>query len=182
MEEQNTDIQALRAEAVSLGLPEAAANTMTEEALGATITALKATKLSQPEPTQPVEAPSNPVEEKEVEVKWKNKAEHMRALLEKQPKVRILVPLEGQEKVGRVEWELSDKTKRQEQIHISGAVQPVTLNGYTYLVAKGVYVDVPQQIADVITAKLQQTTAAGQNLLLDREDPQTGRSVRDQLS
>jgi len=54
----------------------------------------------------------------------------MKALLDAQLKVRVLVPLESGEKLGEF--------------------LPVNINGYRLNVPKGVYVDVPQTVADII--------------------------------
>lgn len=123
----------------------------------------------------------NPQEEKKSEKKWMEKRERMRKTLEAQRTVRILVPLEGKERMGVVEWRYNDKTKRKEQVAISGSIQPVTLNGYMYLIPKGTYVEVPEQIAQVIQDKFNQTSQAGAELKIDRIDPETGRPVADQL-
>ena len=66
------------------------------------------------------------VEEADFE-KTKNE---MKAVLDAQPKVRVLVPLESGEKLGEF--------------------LPVNVNGYRLNVPKGVYVDVPQTVADII--------------------------------
>ena len=58
-----------------------------------------------------------------------SKAARMKARLDAQPKVNILIPLEG------------DKF---------GVTFPVTLNGYRMNIIKGIYVDVPKQVADVV--------------------------------
>jgi hypothetical protein len=133
------------------------------------------------QPVTNINPPMNPKEEKKSEKHWLNKAEAMRVKLEAQPKVRILVPLEGKEIQGVIKTTYNQATKRQEQRHVSGAVQPVTLNGYMFLVPKGMYVEVPEQIAQVIQDKFNQTSQAGSNILIDRIDPETGRSVAEQL-
>lgn len=69
-----------------------------------------------------------------------SKALAMKENLSKQQKVRIFVPLEGKEK--------------------KGTQLPVTLNGYRVNVPKGLYVDVPEQVGDVIAESLNQTQAA----------------------
>ena len=172
----------LQEEAASLGAPEAQIKLFNEPTqLAAFIETLRATAPVAPAPTQ-VDPAASPSEEKETEESWRNKADKMRDLLMKQPKIRMLVPLEGQEKIGVVNWVYNSKTKRDEQVHVSGAVQPVTLNGFTWLVIKGDYDNVPEQVANVIGDKLHQTANAGKNLLLDRTDPATGQSVRNQLS
>ncbi len=83
-----------------------------------------------------------------------SKAQRMKENLAGQPTVRILVPFEGTEK--------------------RGATVPVTLNGFRLNVPKGVYVDVPQQVADV----LQQSTMETEEALdterrLDKADKNT---------
>lgn len=73
-----------------------------------------------------------------------SKAEIMKAMLAKQPKVRILIPTEPKEKLG--------------------ATESVILNGYRLNIMKGVYVEVPQQIAEVIMESQKQTLAAADEL------------------
>lgn len=61
----------------------------------------------------------------------KTKTEIMKEALAKQPKRTIMIPLESSEKAGT-------------------AYETVQLNGYTYQIQKGVYVDVPEQVAKII--------------------------------
>jgi len=68
------------------------------------------------------------------------KAQIMREHLLKQPRVKILIPFDSGEK--------------------PGVTVPFTLNGYRMNVAKGVYVDVPEQIADMVMKSQKQTVAA----------------------
>lgn len=178
-------VKELQAEAVKLGMPEDDAKLFTVKApLIATINTLKASGAAQQVTTEKIttlNAPPNPQEEKRIEQEHLSKADHMRNVLAKQGKVKILVPLEGKETKGVVDWVYNSKTDRDEQVHRGGAIQPVTLNGYQYLVPKGVYVEVPEQIAQVIQDKYQQTSEAGSNLLIDRIDPETGKQVSEQL-
>jgi hypothetical protein len=127
-----------------------------------------------------IEEPINPSEEKKVNKEWKSKAERMKAQLEAQEQVSILVPLADGERAGVVEWKV-DKDGQRYQNHISGAVESVQLNGYKYLIAKGVYTRVPRQIAEVISKAQSQTLEAGKNISLDRTDPNTGRPMADSL-
>lgn len=76
-----------------------------------------------------------------------SKKEIMREKLMTQPTVRMYIPLNQGEKAG--------------QTH------PVTLNGFRINVPKGVYVDVPQQVADVLKDSFQQTEDAGKAFRLD---------------
>jgi len=69
----------------------------------------------------------------DVQVRVKTKAEQMKAQLEAQPKVSILIPLEKGEK--------------------KGAVQPFTLNGYRFTVPKGMMTQVPEQVAQMISER-----------------------------
>jgi hypothetical protein len=68
------------------------------------------------------------------------KAERMKEHLAKQPKVRIIIPLEPNEK--------------------PGGTESVILNGYPFFIKKGVYVEVPEQVADVIMESRKETDAA----------------------
>lgn len=78
-------------------------------------------------------APATPERRNSVqeEAAFEKTVSDMKAVLDAQPKVRILVPLEGNEKLG--------------------AFHPVTINGYRLNVPKGVYVAVPQTVADIIS-------------------------------
>ena len=77
----------------------------------------------------------------------KSKIDIMRDKLAAQPTVRMYLPLEGTEKAG--------------QTH------PVTINGLRLNVPKGVRVDVPQQVADILDESFNMTQAAGQAFRLD---------------
>jgi len=74
-----------------------------------------------------------------------SKAERMREHLAKQLKVRILIPTEPKEK--------------------PGMTVPVILNSYRLNIMKGVYVDVPEQVAEIIMKSQKQTMAALNNPL-----------------
>lgn len=116
----------------------------------------------------------NPNEERELNKRWKTKAQKMKSLLLSQPTVSILVPLEPSEKVGIVEWRTDSKGDKY-QIHIGGSIETVQINGFKYFIPKGIYTPVPQAIAEVIAESQQQTLNAGANISLDRIDPLTGR-------
>jgi len=125
------------------------------------------------------EAP-NPTEDREVNKRYKAKAMIMRDLLNAQEKVNVLIPLEAGDKMGVVELR-TDRTGNEYQVHVSGAIESVQLNGYKYLMPKGVYVQVPRQIAEVIAKAQQQTLTAGSEISLDRIDVKTGRPFSDML-
>ncbi len=90
----------------------------------------------------------DPKEEKNTEKSWQAKADKMAKHLEKQDKVRVLIPLEPKEKVGVVK-EVKVRGILQYR-HVSGAVWSKTFNGYKIILPKGVYTNVPEQIADNI--------------------------------
>lgn len=89
----------------------------------------------------------------------------IKRVLDAQPRVKVFVPRDFGEK--------------------AGAVLPVTINGYRYSILKGVMVDVPQGVYDVIQNSLEMTDRAGQEFLMDRNkfDEQLGQNVnvRDRL-
>ena len=82
------------------------------------------------------------------------KAARMKEMLEKQPKVRIMIPLEGGE-------------------NPKDAQLPITINGYRFNVPKGKYVNVPEQVADMIAESYNQTEAAGRDFRLDQRSQAT---------
>ena len=79
---------------------------------------------------EPVKVKPTPVSP---EIRVKDKAAEMKAYLETQPKVSILIPLERGEK--------------------KGATQPFTINGYRFNVPKGMMTQVPEQVADMISER-----------------------------
>lgn len=76
--------------------------------------------------------PATPSAE-DVRQRVQTKAEQMKAQLESQPKVSILIPLEKGEK--------------------KGSVQPFCLNGYRFNVPKGQMTQVPEQVANIISER-----------------------------
>ena len=138
----------------------------------------------------------NPSEDRLVNKNWKNKAERMKANLLAQERVSILIPTDPQDRQGVVTWKnerggvIDDATffalpleekMRCYQVHVSGSIESVQLNGYKYFIPKGVYTPVPRQIAEVISRSQQQTLDAGKEYLVDRIDPKTGRPMSDVL-
>ncbi len=163
-------VKDLREVVVKLGMSEEKAeNFETKKPLIATIELLRAQK---------VETPGQLKKDKE---KYLSKAERMRAILMKQPKVRILIPCEGKEKPGVIKWVFNKISKRKEQVYVKGAYTPVQINGFKWLVPHGVYDNVPQQVADMISDAQGMTAEAGKDYLIDREDPKTGEPVRTKL-
>jgi hypothetical protein len=99
--------------------------------------------------------------QKDVE-KYESKKERMKRHLDAQPKVRFLIPLDIGEK--------------------KGAIETVILNGYRYNIPKGEFVEIPQQVADVLSDAYKLTSTAGANIRLDRVDPKTNKPVADILA
>jgi len=106
--------------------------------------------------TKAVKAPPQP-SKTDIAERVKTKAEQMKANLEAQPKVSILIPLEKGEK--------------------KGAKQPFTINGYRFEVPKGQMTQVPEQVAQMISERF--------NIELDvrsRSIDQKSSDVQDALS
>jgi hypothetical protein len=164
-------VRDLREIVVKLGIPEEEAeNFGTKKPLIATINALRAKAV--------VETPG---QRKKDEKKYLSKKERMRAILMEQKKVRILIPLEGEEKPGIIKWKYDKVSKRKEQVYVSGAYTPVQINGFKWLVPHGKYEEVPEQIADMIADAQGMTAEAGRAYLIDRIDPKTGKPISDKL-
>lgn len=85
--------------------------------------------------------------------------------LAKEAKVRILIPLNGSEKKGIT-------------------IETVTINGFKIEVPKGVYVDVPQSVADLIERHYNTTpenSEVGEAFRLDKNRVKDGSSTDDAL-
>lgn len=91
------------------------------------------------EATEAAPAANDPLSESSSRVSKGGKAERMRDFLKSQPKVRVLVPLAAGEK--------------------AGVTQSVILNGYSFYIRKGEYVEVPEAVAEVLEIKLKQKMA-----------------------
>lgn len=114
---------------------------------------------------------------------WMDKRSRMMAILWEQmargEKTRVLIPLEGKEKPGKVSVVV--KGNRKEFIPLGGAIDTVCLNGYVWMIPKGVYSEVPNRVADELGTAQQETANAGAAFDINRIDPNTGRPVSDQL-
>lgn len=75
-------------------------------------------------------------------------AENTRRILEKRPKVRFMIPLGINEK--------------------PGAYDEAYINGYRYTIKKGVFVDIPDRVADLLAQKYQIEMEVGKDMRLDR--------------
>lgn len=102
--------------------------------------------------------PAKPVEKivtnAEVKQRVQTKAEQMKAHLESQPQVMILIPLEKGEK--------------------KGASQPFCINGYRFEVPKGVMTPVSEQVAQMISEKYQvELQVRGRSISQKEQDVKT---------
>jgi hypothetical protein len=180
---QKKTVKELQQDLIKLGMSEEDVGAFkTKATLIATINTLSATKKIEEEPKRvaTLEESPNPVEEKEIGIQYAEKRKRMKDHLLAQPKVSILIPLEPGEKVGVVEWR-TDKNGEEYQLHISGAIESVQINGFKFFIPKGRYYEVPKQIAEVVSQSQQQVLEAGQEFSIDRIDPNTGRPMRDIL-
>lgn len=182
MELEEMSVKDLQAKLIGLGMPEDDVAAFKSKApLIASIRMLenkpevKEESKEEPKKVASIIEPPSPKEDREVNKKWKSKAEAMRERLMAQPKVSIMIPIDvgSKEKVGVVEWR-EDKSGKPYQVHISGAIETVTLNGYKTMIPKGVYYPVPQQVAEVISKSQNQTMMAGAEFAIDR--------VKDEIS
>lgn len=105
--------------------------------------------------TTPKENPTLAAVTQQAGSNWQKKMNIMKELCAKAPKVKIMIPFEIGERVG--------------------SVAELQINGYKLSVMKGVYVDIPEPFAEMVQESWQQTTQAGQEKLLDRIDPETGK-------
>ena len=198
-------VKDLQAKLGEMGMPkEDAERFSTKAQLIATIRALEAKDAVanvtvSPEEVKKVasiEETPNPSEDREVNKRWKTKAEAMKEHLLSQEFVSILIPLDAGQQAGLVVWQkekggrLTDaeweklslaEKMRTFQVHVSGNIESVQLNGYKYFMPKGRYVRVPRQIAEVVSNSQQQTLEAGSDINLDRIDPNTGKPFSEVL-
>lgn len=183
---ETMSIKDLQAELVANGMPEDDAVTFKTKASAiATLRTIMASKAVEEAPQEvkkvaSIEEKPNPAEDREVNRRWLSKAHAMKKHLEAQEKVSILIPLDPTERQGVVEWRTGAKGETY-QVHVGGAIESVQLNGYKYFIPKGVYTQVPRQIAEVISRSQQQTLDAGKHVSLDRIDEKTGRPVSEVL-
>jgi hypothetical protein len=113
------------------------------------------------EPAETVEKPvsakkpavSEQAEEKKAETSLRNDARAMKAHLDAQPKVSIMIPFE----VGE-----NPENGKKVMFHCN-------LNGYAMDIPRGVYVEVPRQVADMIKERLESEGKIGAEWRIDRD-------------
>lgn len=189
-EEIVKSLKQLKEELIGLGMPaEAVEAFSTKGQLMSVITTLQASKASQAElaATKPevqkvktLDAEETPQEKRSLDKQWLSKALIMQDILMKEPMVNMLLPLSGKEKPGVVEWR-TDKHGKKFQYVVSGSFEAPQLNGCKWIVPKGVYVDVPKRVAEVLRKSYMQTAQAGSNISMDRIDDRTGKPMKEIL-
>jgi len=182
-EDQEMTVKDLRAEAVKLGMSEEDAATFTTRIqLQNVIKTLEAKPKEEIKKVATIVEKPNPTEDRKVNKLWMGKAEIMREKLLAQPKVRFMIPLDSsKEKPGNVVWRKDRNGKPYQEAIGEGAYETVQINGFKYLVPKGVFVDIPQQVAEILSEGYRLTSQAGQDILLDRIDPETGKTVAESM-
>lgn len=178
---KDISLESLQKEAVELGIPAEAVSSFTsKKQVQIVIDSLKAKSDVSEERVKSLEEKETPQEAKAINKQWLTKAERMRAKLMSQEMVSFLQPLEAKEKVGVVRWE-KDKNGVDYQVHVSGDILEVQLNGFKWLVPKGVMTRVPRQVAEELGLSMDMTQQAGRDISLDRIDEKTGKAMSDIL-
>lgn len=85
---------------------------------------------------------------------YKTRAMEMKAILDAQPKVRIFIPFENGENPAQA----------------VKLPQIVNIKGYQFTVPRGQYVEVPQQVADMIQERLESEGKAGREFLIGNDE------------
>jgi len=111
---------------------------------------------------------------------WKSKRDIMGRLLESQPKVGMSIQLEPGESVGVVDSKVVNGIR--EFKVISGSVKEKIINGYKWILPKGVMTQVPEQVYDLLSNELNVMAKVSTDKTTDRIDPVTKRPVRDALN
>ena len=108
------------------------------------------------QPSEKVSDANRRVSQEVEKMRHMSKKERMKKILAKQPKIRMMIPLTGKEVKGQ-------------------AFESVIINGYRTGHKgegtdwpKGVYVDVPKQVADMLEKAYNQTSDLGSSLRADR--------------
>lgn len=169
----------LKDQAIEAGIPEETVNVFNTKAqVVAVIEGLKANKPKLVDPsTSAIETPKEKVN---ADKAWISKRDRMGRILEAQPKVGIAIQLEPGEKEGVVESRVVDGIR--EFKVISGAVKEKIINGYKWILPKGVMTQVPQQVYELLSNELNIMAKLSTTKSIDRIDPKTGKPVRDALS
>jgi len=177
-------LEFMKRKLIELGMPAESVDAFTTpEQCQAVIDTLKAKNVIQRVAT--LEETPNPREDRQIERQWQSKKDIMMDKWLKEEAegktVQFLVPLEPNERAGVVTW-TRDKSGRKEQSVKEGtAVELIQENGARWYVPKGRLVFVPQSVGNSLARRLRLTNEAGQEFLIDRTDPETGKTVGDSL-
>jgi hypothetical protein len=93
------------------------------------------------------------VEQQKADKALKQSAAEMKAALDKQPKVSIMIP-----------FEVGENAENAKKIPFH-----VNLNGYAMDIPRGTYVDVPMQVADLIKERLESEGKIGRQWRIDSD-------------
>lgn len=93
------------------------------------------------------------VEQSKADKALREGAREMKAALDKQPKVSIMIPFEAGE---------NPEQGKKVPFHVN-------LNGYAMDLPRGQYIDVPQQVADIIKERLESEGKIGAQWRIDRD-------------
>ena len=106
-------------------------------------------------PVAQPEAPAAPkaASEQEVEKEWNADQNKMKAHLDAQPKVSIMIPLEQ-----------GVPPEQAEKVPFT-----VNINGYRLSIKRGVFVAVPQQVAEMVKERLESEGQIGKSLRIDND-------------
>lgn len=168
-------------ESISLGFPREVAETFKVKAqVQGVINTLKAKEVV--EKVDSLEEKLNPNEEKKLLRQYQTKAQIMMDKWLAAPMSQILVPSEPGSQPGKVEWR-RDKNGKPYQVALTpgNTIEEVIVNGAHWLVPKGCLVEVPGPVAQIVADRLQLTSMAGSNIILDRVDDRTGRPMSEIL-
>jgi len=181
--EVETTLVELKAMAVELGIDEVVANSFKTKAQLLMIIDLKKTSISEENKPKLVDQSKSgietPKEKFNADKEWLNKRDIMGRHLESQPKVGMAIQLEPGEKEGIVESRVVNGIR--EFKVISGAVKEKIINGYKWILPKGVMTQVPEQVYELLSNELNIMARIGSKQSIERIDPQTGRRVGDML-
>ena len=176
--EKNT-LTELKKKAVEAGMDEAVVKSFTTKAqVAGLITIIESKKEEKIDISKAAE--ETPVEAKKADKAWISKAMKMGKILESQPKVGIMIPLEPTEKPGDVENRVVDGI-REFKVN-GGAIKEKIINGYKWVIPKGIMSMVPQQVYELVSKEMNILSQLGKQHSLDRVDPETGKTVGSALS
>jgi hypothetical protein len=88
--------------------------------------------------------------ESRVDIELRGRARTTKEILDRQPKVRFMIPLDMGEK--------------------KGSYHEVQINGYVLHIQKGVFVDLPKTVADLLAESMDLTNEAGSEFRIDRDE------------